>query len=82
MQFYQIKNMSEHAVLVEPKEREMDCFVCEAGCVHFQYGYLLLNFSQEKFFEIVELFEEVRKEILQDNRIKDWSSEIIIEKEL
>lgn len=69
----------EHVSLTEPAANEMDCFVCEAGCVHFEYGYMLVNFSREQFFKVAEMFDEVRQEILREDELKDWKEEILIE---
>ncbi len=70
----------EHLSFTQPEADEIDCFVCEAGCVHFEYGYLLLNFSREQFFKVAEMFDEVRQEILKEDGLKDWDEDILIEK--
>ena len=72
----------EHLNSIQPEADEIDCFVCEAGCVHFEYGYLLLNFSKEQFFKVAEMFDEVRQGILKENKLEDWDDDILIEKTL
>ncbi len=61
----------------EPSLDEIDCFSCERGCVHFEFGSTILSFKRDTFFHIAELFAETRAEMLADETLTDdWSEEI------
>lgn len=61
----------------EPAINEIDCFACDSGCVHFEFGSTILSFRRETFLHIAELFAETRAEMLSEETLTDdWSEEI------
>ncbi len=69
--------MLQHSSQSEPGLEDIDCFACESGCVHFEYGSTMLSFSRETFMYVAELFAEARQDILDEEELlNDWSDRI------
>lgn len=75
--------MLQHSTRSEPKLEDIDCFACESGCVHFEYGSTILSFSRETFMYVAELFDEARQDLFrEDSLLNEWSDEIDTTKEI
>jgi hypothetical protein len=40
------------------------CYKCTAGCVHFEFGNLLLTFSPQQFLAVSAAFAATRRQLL------------------
>lgn len=67
----------QHIQRSKPTLDEIDCFHCESGCVHFEFGSTMLTFDKETFLHITELFNEAKNEMYADERLTgDWTDEL------
>jgi len=41
---------------------------CTAGCVHLEYGNLMLTFTPQQFLAVSEMIGKVRRQLLTENQ--------------
>ncbi|HYE75855.1 MAG TPA: hypothetical protein VEF04_21100, partial [Blastocatellia bacterium] len=46
----------------------INCHKCSAGCIHLEYGNLMLTFSQEQFLAFSEVISKTRLLLLQERQ--------------
>jgi hypothetical protein len=54
----------------EPDEGHLiavNCYTCTAGCVHLEYGNLMLTFTPQQFLALSEVIGKVRQQLLMEN---------------
>jgi hypothetical protein len=42
------------------------CYKCTAGCVHFEFGNLMLTFSRQQFLAVFAAFAAARSQLLAE----------------
>ena len=45
----------------------VNCYKCQSGCIHLEYAYLMLTFSQEQFLNFSQVIGKTRQALMLEH---------------
>lgn len=58
--------MNEHKQAPAAAVARVRCYKCAEGCLHLEYGNVMLTFSEEQFLAFAEVVTTTRQRLLQE----------------